>query len=378
MEAIITESQLQRLIGQVSGQGIITEEEFQSASLIYENFSSDEKLLFRDMLMAYYPDKFNKLNEETHWWNTLGDVLGFVDPTGAVDIINGISYFMQGEKFYGFLSLLAAIPFADFIVKPIMGLGKSSKIFKGMESALKFVKTNPAKAVSELSNISKQNKLVGSLVNGVSKWGKSFASMLDKLPGKWLGLKQVLKDWLNVFVKAAEKNKQMYRVVGQLASKAKANPAEIRKIMDIIAGQSFWGKNRFILSKGGLQAAKDQGVWKTIMGGVPRLWGNRERRSLMNRTKLYAGFLDSLGITSFKSADDLANEMGEDNFNEKMNQYANSPQGQENLYNDLTSAPPTGEEGGSHEPEPEKTKKSSESSDFLNDLLMGTLTRLAL
>ena len=142
MEAVITEAQLESLINRykVKPYG---DEEIQHVKNIYENFTDSQKLLVKDLLQAYYPDKVNQLNEETYWYNTLGDVLGFFDPTGAVDIINGISYFMQGEKFYGFLSMVAAIPLADFFVKPIMGLGKSSKLFKGMEGALKMVKTNP-------------------------------------------------------------------------------------------------------------------------------------------------------------------------------------------------------------------------------------------
>ena len=35
-----------------------------------------------------------QLNEA--WYNTVMDVVGLADPTGVVDIVNGISYFTQG------------------------------------------------------------------------------------------------------------------------------------------------------------------------------------------------------------------------------------------------------------------------------------------
>ena len=201
MEAIIKESQLESLINGFKVQQY-SDEEIQHVKNIYENFTDSQKSLVKDLLQAYYPEKFNQLNEETYWWNTLGDVLGFVDPTGAVDVINGISYFMQGEQFYGFLSMVAAIPLADFVVKPIMGLGKSSKLFKGMEGALKMVKSNPSKAASELASISQQSSIAKKFINGVSSWGTGLMKIIDRLPGNiWLGLIQVLIDWINVLVK---------------------------------------------------------------------------------------------------------------------------------------------------------------------------------
>ena len=338
MEAVITEAQLESLINRykVKPYG---DEEIQHVKNIYENFTDSQKLLVKDLLQAYYPDKVNQLNEETYWYNTLGDVLGFFDPTGAVDIINGISYFMQGEKFYGFLSMVAAIPLADFFVKPIMGLGKSSKLFKGMEGALKMVKTNPTKAASDLAKISQQSSIAKKFINGVSTWGKGLINVIDRLPGgKWLGLKQVIKDWVNVFVKAAEKNKSLYRWAERIAKNYQSDPKQIKKLMDYMKTTTALGKNKFALSglKGGLSAAKKQGVWRTIMGGMPRIWGNRERRSLMNRTKFYAGLLDYLGITSFKNVEDVAKDMCEDEFNRKMGEYSQTPQAEQYLYDDLS------------------------------------------
>lgn len=376
MEAIIKESQLESLINGFKVQQY-SDEEIQHVKNIYENFTDSQKSLVKDLLQAYYPEKFNQLNEETYWWNTLGDVLGFVDPTGAVDVINGISYFMQGEKFYGFLSLVAAVPLADFVVKPIMGLGKSSKLFKGMEGALKMVKSNPSKAASELASISQQSSIAKKFINAVSSWGTGLMNIIDRIPGKkWLGLKQVLKDWINVFVKAAEKNKSLYRWAERVAKNYKGDPKQIKQLMDYMKSTTALGKNKFALSglKGGLKAAKNQGVWRTIWGGMPRIWGNRERRSLMNRTKFYAGFLDYLGITSFKNVEDVAKDMGEDEFNRKMGEYYNTPQAEQYAYDDVSGydepqqSPPSSGSSNKNDSENDSTKES------LTNWLFGPLT----
>ena len=37
-------------------------------------------------------------------WNCVGDIVGIVDPTGIVDLANGISYASQGRWLFAFLS----------------------------------------------------------------------------------------------------------------------------------------------------------------------------------------------------------------------------------------------------------------------------------
>ena len=126
--------------------------------------------------------------------------------------------------------------------------------------------------------------------------------------------------------------------------------------MDYMKSTSALGKNKFALSglKGGLKAAKNQGAWRTIWGGMPRIWGNRERRSLMNRTKFYAGFLDYLGITSFKNVEDVAKDMGEDEFNRKMGDYYNTPQAEQYAYDDVS---------GYDEPQPSSQSRTTSNRD---------------
>ena len=94
----------------------------------WNKFTDEEKQFVVEFLKAAYPKKSQLIKE--HWLNTLGDIVGIFDPTGVVDLVNGISYLTQGEHLFGFLSIISAIPYAgDVVAKPIMGalkLGKPS------------------------------------------------------------------------------------------------------------------------------------------------------------------------------------------------------------------------------------------------------------
>jgi hypothetical protein len=108
------------------------------------------------------------------------------------------------------------------------------------------------------------------------------------------------------------------------------------------------------------------------MGGMPRIWGNRERRSLMNRTKFYAGLLDYLGITSFKNVEDVAKDMGEDEFNRKMGEYSQTPQAEQYLYDDLSGY--DGDETSQQSSYGDSTpSKSDRTKDAITDFIFGPL-----
>ena len=52
------------------------------------NIILTESQLSRIALETQNPD----LLAEARWWNAIGDVVGIFDPTGAVDLINGLDY----------------------------------------------------------------------------------------------------------------------------------------------------------------------------------------------------------------------------------------------------------------------------------------------
>jgi hypothetical protein len=95
-EIIIKESQLKLIKGQLSKQN-----EMKLAEEKWNKFTDEEKQFVVEFLKAAYPKKSQLIKE--HWLNTLGDIVGIFDPTGVVDLVNGISYLTQGEHLFGFL-----------------------------------------------------------------------------------------------------------------------------------------------------------------------------------------------------------------------------------------------------------------------------------
>ena len=139
---------------------IITESHLKS---IQERYISGEPL---------YDENTQMLNEE--WWNTLGDIVGIFDPTGVVDLINGLDYIRQGDYFFGFLSMISIIPYVgDAVAKPIMGVSKGSKTMRGVNSAMKVVKKggSTADASKILADAGKASPMFAKLLDTSISWG---------------------------------------------------------------------------------------------------------------------------------------------------------------------------------------------------------------
>ena len=115
---------------------------------------------------SLYVENTQMLNEE--WWNTIGDIVGIIDPTGLVDLVNGLDYIRQGEYLFGFLSMVAVVPYVgDVIAKPLMGVSKGSKAMRGVNEAMGIVKNggNVADASRLLSDAGKASPLFSKLLN---------------------------------------------------------------------------------------------------------------------------------------------------------------------------------------------------------------------
>ena len=113
---------------------IYVEEQSKFFQEIWDSISNQEKEFVIESVKILYPQKSKILNE-SKWYNLVGDLLGIVDPTGIIDILNGISYWRQGEKLFAILSWVAAVPIlGDLVAKPVMFLfktgNKSAKAFK--------------------------------------------------------------------------------------------------------------------------------------------------------------------------------------------------------------------------------------------------------
>lgn len=327
-QIIIKESQLNLLKGE-----LVKQNEMRLAEEKWNKFTDEEKQFVVEFLKAAHPKKSKLIKE--HWLNTLGDIVGIFDPTGVVDLINGISYLSQGEHLFGFLSIVSAIPYAgDLVAKPVMGalkLGKPSA--KALNSVMKTAKAgDTAKAAADLSKLAETGGITGTFVKGIEKIAPSIRSVVERVPGGFLtsGLKKTILGWLDLFGKAGKEAKIAKQVTGNLAKR-------IPRMAPDVAVKELEALTKAIKSSPGMftgyRTTKGLFSWKTVFGGMPQLMGrNRSVRALMRQSKWWLGFLDYVGLGNWVGPDELAEKMGgEAAMQQKMEEYNQTPQAQENF-----------------------------------------------
>lgn len=342
---------------------IITESHLKS---IQERYTNERSL---------YEDNSQMLNEE--WWNTLGDVVGIFDPTGVVDLINGLDYIRQGEYFFGFLSMIAIVPYVgDVIAKPLMGVSKGSKAMRGVNEAMGIVKNggNVVDAGRLLTDAGKASPLFSKLLNTSISWGGKLRQIIDRIPGGKLtaGLRKTLIDWIDLFVGVARQRKNVTKVTANFAKRVKAaDPATATALMKQLKTQLGTSSRAFRDFKITDPGFMSKYVWPGFS------FRNRNLMALMRRTKFYAGLLDYLGVANFVGPEELSKEMGEENLRQKMEEYSKTPDGQKNWSEDMEGVTQEQTQTTSQsKPEPSKSNTSIESDPFskmLKDVLMGSL-----
>lgn len=273
------------------------------------------------------------------WWNTIGDVVGILDPTGVVDFVNGLDYIRQGDFFFGFLSLVAAVPYVgDAVAKPIMMTGK---VNKGLNSALKIAK-NATKvddiklAGKVLDKASQSNFLVRNLVDTAPRWGETIKKTINSIPGNKLvpGLKKTVIDWVDLFANAAKRKGQLRRLTANLATNVTTNPTTAAQLVQQIKRLQNVKTGAFSSFK-----IKDPGFMTKYFwpGFSIRTKKNRELIGMMRRTKFYAGLLDFMGLGNFVGPDELIKKVGEETFDSTIKQYVNTPEGKKYYEEDFSS-----------------------------------------
>tara|TARA_R110000824_G_scaffold136250_3_gene299840 strand:+ start:3369 stop:5423 length:2055 start_codon:yes stop_codon:yes gene_type:complete len=216
---------------------------------------------------------------ESKWYNTVGDIVGIVDPTGVIDGINAMSYFKQGDIFYGMLSLISLIPYAgDLVAKPIVAAMKLGKFGgKGINAAAK--SGNATKLAGSLGKTKMGRAFMGTFKNKKTQgWLASLFAKIGKIPG----FGRLAKD-------------------GQTYTKLFTKAANISK-----AG----GAVRIFRTSGGLLT-------------------KMQRRGLLGRTKLYSKFaawMLGLGV-----GEEAMAAMNEGDMDEKFKEWASSEEGQEEI-----------------------------------------------
>ena len=137
-------------------------------------------------------NKDGKLLTEVDW-NFVADIVGIVDPTGVVDLANGISYATQGRWLFAFLSWVAIVPYVgDAVAKPFSFMLRGSKgAVKSVDAA---IKTGKAGKVSDALGKAGVKEGAEAFVKGATKPMEGILTKLKKVPlfgtvakdaGKW-------------------------------------------------------------------------------------------------------------------------------------------------------------------------------------------------
>ena len=358
MAEILNESELQEKMIQ-----IYKEEQYKVIQEKWEKLSGKDKKFVLEMLRQTYPDKA-MLISEAKWYNTVGDILGIFDPTGVVDLINGVSYWRQGDKLFALLSWISVIPYVgDLVAKPVVGLFKM-----GGASAKAFKAASLAGDAAKMAEIAKTSGPLAGLLTKVNKWGPKVLEPLSrgvkKVPGIGPGMVKGVEDYIKLFKDAGKQMNTATQTAIKLTAKGVKNPltrAEARQLKDALKQAGQFRGFRDFTGKGGFSA------------GIGRLWGNRGTRGLMRRTRWYLGLLDFLGIANFVGPDELETKV--ENLDSKIAEYNNTKEAQTYWNQDMASADETAPEKSSEQSwfeTPSDTTpsapKPSQSDDFLSTL----------
>ena len=240
-------------------------------------------------------ESFGKLplNEATGW-NTFFDYVGIIDPTGMVDFFNGLSYFNQGDNFFGVLSMVSAIPvLGDIAAKPLMISAKAGKTSLNMLRGA--MATGDAVQVARAA--AKSGPEAKKFVSTANQWSQPLMNILEK--GKNIPL-------IGGFFKTIQGNVKLLTNSAEAMNAGKAGTSVFRN----------YGINR---EKGLLSR-----WWQRGFG----LQKNIQLSKQLAATKFWSRFLDSLGIANFVGPDKFESIYGPEMTQEALETYASTPEGQ--------------------------------------------------
>jgi|APGre2960657404_1045060.scaffolds.fasta_scaffold05543_2 hypothetical protein len=281
------------------------------------NYTLEEQTFAVNFLQNLYPDKKQML-KEARWWNTIGDILGIFDPTGIVDVANGLDYFRQGDNLFAIMSLISAVPLiGDVVGKPVVlalkGGGDVAKALRAAKTSTDFAKVG-AKAPVFGKLLTKMETIGPKLMKIVEKipGGKSFTKMISR----WVGETGLLTN-------AAK----TYKYTGRAGGKITANLIkDFEKVSLLKTLKSSVG-----LGTGGSRAFRDfgKGEWGLLTRIFKKIgwWKNPALTKLLVKTKFWMKFLDFVGVANFVGPEELSKQMGDEDFQAKLQEYSNSPEG---------------------------------------------------
>jgi len=326
----------------------------------------------------------NTINE-SEWYNTVGDIAGIFDPTGIVDLANGVSYWNQGDKLFALLSWISVVPVVgDVVAKPVVGVlkagGKATRAFKGAVAAGDAVKI--AKTAKEAGGP------IAKVVETAPTWGGKLLQVLKtavgKVPGIGGPLVRAVEEFVGIFTKASREIKLPSTITkgGKVISVEKGLSAlekqKLFKSLEKEQGKLFRG-HKDVRNSWLKYMKSDASLGQKIWAGVPRIFGgNPATRSLMRRTKTYLGFLDWLGFGNFVGPDELLQQMP--NAEQKWNEYSNTPEAQKTWNQEMSGVMPqdmTQSSGPSFMPQSSNSGPDPIQG-FMSDIFGGQLRNAAL
>jgi len=307
----------------------------------WNKLSKGDKTIVIEMLKVIYPEK-TKLINESEWYNTLGDIAGIFDPTGIVDLINGVSYWRQGDKLFAVLSWVSVIPLVgDVIAKPVVGVlktgGAATKAFKTAVVAGDAVK------IAETAKVA--GGPVAKMVEKAPSWGGKLLEVLKtavgKVPGIGGPLIRAVEEFVGIFTKASKEIKMPAEIIkgGKVINVEKGltslEKQQLMKSLEKEQGRMFRG-NKDVSNSWLKYMKSDAPLGQKVWAGVPRIFGgNPATRSLMRRTKVYLGFLDWLGLANFVGPEELSAEQ-----QAKWDEYSKTPEAHQAWSEEMGSVPP--------------------------------------
>jgi hypothetical protein len=343
---VLTQEQLDMINSDLKREKVI-----QEIHEKWQTISKTQKLFVLEYLKVLHPHKEKQLNEAIKklksnqlneaWYNTVLDIVGWLDPTGIADALNGVIYLTQCEYLFGFLSFVAAVPYAgDVVAKPVMYALKAGKpSAKALNGVMKLSKVGTKEATKqateELTKLASSGKLIGWFTTQMGKLAPKLEQLINAMPGGVLkGFKNTLLEWIQLFKNAGRTGTISKQMVGNLAknfprmtqAKQLEKLAEMKATLSRVKGPF----SSYRTAPGGVFS------WKTFWGGAPQLMGrNRSVRALMRKTKWYLGLLDFLGIANFVGPDELQEKLGDAKFEESIAAYNKTPESQQYAKDDF-------------------------------------------
>lgn len=282
----------------------------------FENMDSNEKKLFTNFVRNVYPTNNTLVNEST--MNLILDVMGIFDPTGIVDVVNGFSYYKQGENLFAILSWIAALPvLGDIVAKPVLFLFKS-----GNKTALAFKTAVETKNVNAMTKIAQESPEIEKLVMSSNEWGQKlmagFSKGMSFIPFIGKSISKTISELVTLFGTVAKdtqigKKVALSGVAGQIGRKL----SQEEKLKFLKGLENYKIFKDFKIA--------DPTFFEKIKGGFPKFWGNRDLRSLFGRTMFYTGLLKWLNKDEKTTPEELSKQ--ESNLENKIKSFANTPEG---------------------------------------------------